>query len=816
MRPTQWLEELGSDVRFAVRQLKAAPAFTLVAALTLALGIGANSAIFALVDATLLRPLPFGEPDRLVAVWERSDRSARGFASPINMLDWTERSRSLDLIAGFTPGVGAMVMSGTDGTAETVSRQWVSAGLFDVLGVKAIVGGTFHAADNDRRANLVVLSEGFWRARFGGDPGIVGRDVRFDGQPYTVVGVVPAQFQLLGPASMWAMRWFPRIPELRGAYAFQAVGRLKPGVTLDTARADIAAVAAGLAREFPETNKGRSVTLEPLHDAFVGSELRLTSMLFLGVVGFVLLICCANVANLLLARATARTRELAIRSAVGARRSRVIRQLLTESLVLAALGGALGVAVGAALLNVAPSVIPQGLLPGAVTLAFDVRVVAFCAAAALVVGLVFGLAPAWQATAASFAQTMASEGRTATGRGGKIRGLLVVGEVAAAVLLLFGAGLLLRTLLVVERVDRGYRAEDVLTMMVDPLASSYPTAAALLQFFDAIEREVMGVPGVRSVAWTSTLPLGAAGVGPVSFDIVGDPAPEGSQRPLTAYQIVSPAYFRTLDLPLVAGRPFGDRDAADSPLTCIVSEAFVRRHVGARSPIGLRLALRTAPRAEPIVREIVGVARQVKGRPDEAEDVVQVYVPLAQHTVDDIYMVAAPASAGLEGLASSVRAAIGRVDTEQLVSVHRMMTLDDVAWQATGRHRFRAVLVMTFAALALVLAMVGVFGVLGYAVQQRGREFGVRMALGATARDVLMLVLTSASRLVLTGAIIGLVLAAASARTISTFLFGVQPLDPLTFGAVALVLAVTAATAVAAPAIRATRVDPAVAFRNEG
>jgi putative ABC transport system permease protein len=450
-------------------------------------------------------------------------------------------------------------------------------------------------------------------------------------------------------------------------------------------------------------------------------------------------------------------------------------------------------------------------------LRFDTRVVAFCAAAALVVGVLFGLAPAWQAAGSSSSQSMASEGRTTTGRGGKLRGLLVVGEVAAAVLLLFGAGLLLRTLVAVDSVDRGYRAEGVLTMMVDPLGSEYPDATSLLQFYDAIEREVMAVPGMRSVAWTSTVPLGASETGPVAFEISGDPFPEQSRRPVADYQIVSPAYFETLDLPLVAGRAFTDRDTADSPLTCIVSEAFVRRYVGARTPIGLRLALRPAqaPRAEPIVREIVGVARQVKARPDETDDAVQIYVPLAQNTVDDIYLVAAPESEHLEGLVSSVRAAVARVDKKQLVSVHSMMTLDDVAWQATGRHRLRAVLVMTFAALALVLAMVGVFGVLGYAVQQRWREFGVRIALGATTGDVLTLVLASAGRLVLTGAVIGLALATVSARMISTFLFGVAPLDPMTFGAVAIVLAVTSALAVAAPALRAARVDPVVASRSE-
>jgi putative ABC transport system permease protein len=816
MRLTQWLEEFRDDVKFAIRQLRRAPAFTFVAAITLALGIGANSAIFALVDATLLRPLPFPDPERLVMVWERNATSLRGGVAPLNLLDWNERNRTFDLMAGFIPSVGGMVMSGADGTAETVPRQWVLAGIFEVLGIRAIVGRTFLPSDDSQRSNVVVLSEGFWRTRFNADPSVVGRDIRLDGSLYTVVGVVPKEAQLLGRSSIWALVSIQGAPAAaRSAYFLRVIGRLKAGVTLEAADADMAAVAEGLAREFPATNKGRGVTLEPMHDAVIGSELRLTSMLFLGVVGFVLLICCANVANLLLARATVRTRELAIRSALGAGRRRVIRQLLTESLVLSTIGGVLGVAVGAGILNVAPSLIPQGLLPGAVTLSFDMRVVAFCVGAALLVGLLFGLAPAWHATAFSSAQVIASDSRTATRRGGTIRSLLVVGEVATAVALLFGAGLLLHTLLAVENVDRGYRAESVLTMMVDPLGSRYPTPASLVQFFEAVEGEIRALPGVRSVAWASTLPLGPSDAGQTFYDIVGDPPLEESKRPAADYQIVSPTYFQTLDLPVVAGRAFNDRDTRDSVPVCIVNEAFVRRHLQDRSPVGLRLALRSTAQAKPFVREIVGVARQVKGRPDETEDFVQIYAPLAQNLRDDIYLLVRPTSGRAEALAPSVRAAIGRVDKEQLVSVRSMMTLEDVAWEATARHRFRAVLVMTFAGLALLLAMVGVFGILAYAVQQRVRDFGVRRALGATTGDVLRLVIVSAVRVIATGAVIGLGLSTVLGRLLATMLFGVQPLDPMTFAFVTIVLALTAAVATAGPAWRASRIDPAAALRTE-
>ena len=812
------LGDLWQDLRYAARMLRRQPGFAAAAILTVALGIGANSAMFALVDATLLRPLPFPDPHRLVRLWERSDTSMRGGVAPLNLLDWNDRTRSFEQVAGFIGSVGSMVMSGADGTAETVPRQWVTAGFFDVLGVTPVAGRSFLPSDDRERSSMVVMSEGFWRVRFNGDPGVVGREVRLDGSPYTVAGVVPDEAQLFGRTSLWALLPIRGAPaSARGAYVFQAIGRLKPGVTVDAARGDIASVAEGLAREFPATNTGRGVTLARMDDAVFGSELRLTSMLFLGVVGFVLLICCANVANLLLARATVRTRELAIRTALGADRPRVIRQLLTESLVLATLGGVLGLAVGAAILSVAPSVIPQGLLPPAVTLAFDLRVAAFCAAAALAVGLLFGLALAFGATRLAPAQALASDSRTATGGGGRLRSVLVAGEVATAVVLLFGAGLLLRTLLAVENVDRGYRAESVLTMMVDPLGSKYPTDTALLQFYEAVEEEARALPGVRSVAWASTLPLGTSYAGASFFEIVGDPLPAESARPTADHQVVSPAYFRTLDLPIVAGRGFDERDTGDSAQVCMVNEAFVRRHLQGRSPIGVRVAIRPADSAQApaVVREIVGVARQVKGQPDETEDLVQIYVPLGQDLMGDIFMLVRPSDGRADALAPAVRAAIGRVDREGLVSVRSVMTLENVAWEATARHRFRAVLVLAFAGLALVLAMVGLFGVLAYAVQQRVREFGVRRALGASTRDVLRPVLGGALRVIGTGTVIGLALSAASSRLLATMLFGVQPLDLMTFALVPSVLALTALVAVAGPAWRATHIDPATALRGE-
>ena len=808
-------EGLREDLRFTVRQLRKSPGFALVVVITLALGIGVNSAIFALVDATLLRPLPLPQSERVVMVWEQSSSSRRDLVSPLNLFDWNERSRTFEEVAGFVPNVGGMVMAGADGTAETVSRQWVTPGVFDVLGLRAIAGRTFTASDERRQPGVVVLSEPFWRARFGGDRSVIGRDIRLDGALFTVVGVVPPQAGLLGASSIWAVRPIPRDPRARAAHFLRAIGRLKPDVTLEAAAADMTAVAEGLSREFPATNKARGVFLEPFRDALIGDDLRLTSTLFLSVVGFVLLICCVNVANLLLARAPSRVREIAVRAALGASRPRIVRQLLTESLTLAALGGLAGIGVGAAILQAAPAIVPEGLLPDPVTLSLDARVAVFCAAVTVLVGVLFGLGPAWKATALPPVQVIASGGRTSTGRVGRLGRAMVVGEVAAAALLLAGAGLLLRTLLTVEGVDRGYRAGQVLTMMVDPLGSQYPTRQALLRFFDEVEREVRAVPGVKATAWTSALPFGPSLFDRFTFEVVGDAPVEASERPTALYQPASPTYFQAIDLPIVAGRAFTDRDTNDSPPVCIVHEAFVRRHLEGRPAIGARVAVRPEPTAPATVREIVGVARQVKERPDEQEDLVQLYVPNAQDPLDDIYLLVRPESGPADALARAVRAAIARVDRAQLVSVLDVMTLEDIASDATSRYRFRAVMVTAFAFLALGLATVGVFGVLASSVHQREREFGVRLALGATRTDLLGLVAGHAVRLIALGGAIGLVLAGALGRLMTTVLVGVRPWDPITFLSVALVVWATAMLATWAPAWRAGRVEPAVVLRNE-
>ena len=817
MRLTQWIEEVGTDIRFALRQLRASPAFTCIAALTLALGIGANSAIFALADAALLRPLPFTEPERLVMVWERRAEVSRGGVNPLDFVDWTERNRTFTALAAVMQT--SATISGKDGPSEPLPSQAVTLQFFDVFALRPIAGRTFVPDDLPDRG-VVVLSEGFWRRQFGGDPATVGRQIRMGGEPFTIIGIVPDVSFVLprspgvteGP-NLWTLLDTPadRGPAERYAHYFRVVGRLRPGVSLETAQADMTAIAEAIARETPTTNAGHGVFVEPLRAALVGPELRLTSWLLLGVVGFVLMLCCANVANLVLARTTTRVRELAVRSALGAGRQRIVRQLLTESVVLAGIGGAAGGVAGAILLQVAPTLMPPGLLPAAVPLAFDVRVLVFCAAASAFVAIACGLIPAWRATSVSLTQAVAVDGRTSTLRSTRLASVVAAAEVAVALFLLCGAGLLLRTLAALNDVDSGAGARNVLTMNV--AAGMSNDLDYLRQYYEAVEREVRTVPGVSRVTFGSALPFGGVWYGQ-NFDIDGEPPRPEANRTGAGYQIVGASYFETLDIPILAGRGFDDRDHADAVQVCVVDDTFVQRYLQGREPIGTRLvvnAMASPPRT--VLREIVGVVRHVKERPDELEPQPFIYVPLAQNPWWAASLVVRPKEGDATALTSAVRTAVARVNRDRPPAAVR--TLSAIQAEATARPRFRAILVGTFAGLALLLAVIGVFGVLAYSVEQRTREFGVRIALGASAGSVLRMVFASAGRMVMAGALVGLALAVATARTITTFLFGVEPLDPVAFAAAGIVLAITAAVAVAAPALRAARVDPVVAFRAE-
>ncbi len=452
------------DLRYAARSLRRAPGFTAVAVVVLAVGIGANSAMFSLVDAALLRPLPFTQPDRLVMLWERSPRFPHNRVSPLNFLDWSEQQQAFSSIAAIAGG--GRTLTGSGGEAERIPGQAVTWQFFDVLGIRPVIGATFTAGDTANRRTVVVLSERLWKNRFGGDPSIVGRDLTLDGQPYTVIGVVPASFQILFPADMWTLFSVRRSPEQRRQHYMQVIGRLKPGATLEQAQADMAGVADRIASIAPDTNKGWGVTIEPLRGAIVGPELRTTSLVLAGVVSFVLLMACANVANLLLARGLSRSREIAVRAALGGSRTRIIQQLLTESLLLAAIGGASGLALAWAAVRTAPALIPRGTLPEAIVLSFDARVALVAALLTVSTALLFGMVPAWQASSVPLAEMTSAGGRGSTKRAGGLRAALVIGEVAAAVLLLTGAGLLVRTLIALNSVDPGFRAAHVLTMQL--------------------------------------------------------------------------------------------------------------------------------------------------------------------------------------------------------------------------------------------------------------------------------------------------------------------------------------------------------------
>jgi putative ABC transport system permease protein len=820
------LADLAMDVRFAMRQLRRAPGFAAIVVATLALGAGANSAVFALADAALLRPLPFASPDRLVMAWERRGPTLTTMPSPAEFDAWSARARSFEAMTTFAAGA-TVTMAGADGLPVLVQSMTVHTRFFDVLGVPPIAGRTFQASDvTMAEPTAIVLGEEIWRARFGGDPGIVGRTVVLSGRGMTVVGVVPARVRMAPPFSASGTAAAP-LPELwtvrpfRGGGAMQAhyvhvIGRLRAGVPLETAQSELDGIAASLARESP-VQRGHGVYLQPLRDALIGTEVRSTSLVLLGVVGFLLVMCCTNLANLLLARTTERARELSVRSALGAGRRRIVVQLLTESLTLALLGGLAGAAIAIGILRAAVPLVPPGLLPNAVAVPFDARVALFCASVTLAAGLFFGLLPAWQSTGTSLAQA-AGGGARGSRRRGSLSGVLVAVQVAAAVLVVSASGLLLRTWAALDGVDAGLRAQDVFTASVNlpfPAGPSapYPDARAIRTFQQGLERELARVPQVRRVAWGNSVPLDG-GAFSMNVRIAGAPLGDGPPQ-AAAYDMVSPGYFETLGIAVVRGRGFSSRDVAGGPEVCIVSEAFVRRHLAGREPVGARVEVAViafgAPRL--VVRDIVGVVRQIRSTPEEDTPVPHIYVPVEQNAWWASVLLVEPREARADTLAPIVRAAMARLDPT--LALRQPRTVARIAADATARPRFRAVLVTAFGALGLVLAMVGIFGVLAHAVGQRTQELGIRMALGANPRQIVAMVVGSVVRSVSVGTVAGLMLAALLARSMTTFLFGVQPLDPLTFTGAAAVLAITAAAAAAIPSCRAVQIDPVTAFRRE-
>ena len=806
------MRTLWQDLCYAARVLRQSPAFTAIAVIVLAIGIGANSAIFSLFDAVLLRPLPFHDPEQLVKLWEHPPGYAHNAVSPLNYLEWSEQNTVFASMAAVSGGSRTLLRA--SGSAEKIDGQSVSLSFFDLLGIRPVAGRTFTAEDGRESAKVVVLSERLWRNRFGADPKLPGSVINLDGEPFTVIGIVPSRFQIFYRSDLWIPFLVRRSPEQRQMHYLQVIARLKPGVTLDQARAGMQPIAENIARIAPDTNKGWGITIEPLRQALVGRELRVTSLMLAAVAGFVLLMACANIANLLLARGVGRTREIAVRASLGGSPARILRQLLTESVLLSTIGGLAGIALARVLLEAAPAWLPADTLPVSLNLAFDARVTGFAVPATLLTGLLFGIVPAWQASRISLTDALRTAGRSFTGAGGRFRSALAIAEIALAIMLVTGAGLLLRSVLVLNSLDPGYHADRVLTMYISLPLKRYPTPENALTFHQAVEREIASLPGVRSVGLGFSLPLDGWEIGQ-GFTIVGAPPVGTSEQPAAHYQIVSAKYFETLGIQLLQGRAFTDRDTSATTQVCIVNEEFVRRYLKGRQPIGAYVSVDamdpTGPK--PTVREVVGVIRQVKVEGiGERENALEIYVPVTQNPWFAASLAVRTAGDPMS-LAPAVKAAIARVDKDQAVT--RVRTMDEVAAQSMTQPRFRAQLVGSFAALALVLAAIGIFGVLAFSVSQRTREFGIRMALGAQSADVLRMVAANGLKITFAGIAIGLAGAALLTRSLAALLYGVKPADPVTFLAAPAVLAVVALAACAAPALRASRVDPVEALRQE-
>ncbi len=806
------MSTLAQDVRYSARTLRRAPGFTAAAVLVLGLGTGATNAIFSLVDAALLRPLPFRDADRLVKIFERAPQNPRNTVALLNFQDWREHGHSFVAMAAAGGGGLSSLSDATGDVPEPVAVQNVTPGFFEVFGIAPIAGRTFAPGESSDKP-LIVLSERVWRNRFNGNPAIVGGTVRLGGIPNIVVGIVPGDFEILAKVDVWTLLPIGMTMQARRMHFLDVIGRLRPDVTIEQAAADLGVVAENIARIAPDTNKGWGVTLDPLQRAIVSDELRRTSLVLAAGVLFVLLMAGANVANLLLARGLGRARELAVRAALGGSRGRIVRQLLTESLLLAAMGSGVGVGVSWVILRATPALAPPRTIPAAIVLAADWRLMAFAVTLTLVSALASGVAPAWQATRVSLVEAMGSRNASA-GRGGRIRAALAVVQIAAASVLVTGAGLFVRTVMSLNAVDAGFRGDRVLTANMALPFFRYRTPDQWLRFFDTIGNEVAQLPGVRAASFVCCdVPLDGYSMGQ-SFEVTGEPSLDPAHQPLAHFQLAGPRYFETMGMSILRGRTFTERDTEASGPVCIVNEEFVRRHLRGRDPIGARVSVRSLAMRESamVPREVVGVVRQVKLRPAEVEPAVEIYIPFAQNPWFSGKLVVNAAGNPL-ALVPAIKSIVARVDKD--LAITRVRTMEDVGAEATAPPRFRAQLVGAFAALALALAGVGLFSVLSYSVRQRAREFSIRMALGASRRDIVRLVLTHGLTLAALGLTAGFAVACAVLRFVSSLLFGVQPIDPMTFAGAAAVLGTLTLIACAVPAILAMRVDPAAMLRQE-
>ena len=803
------MKSILNDLRYGARLLVRAPGFSAVAIAALAIGIGANTTIFSVVNTLLIQRLPYAEADRLAVVWEHNlprDRQ-NNVVSPGNFIHWREMNRVFDDIAavGMTFNV---TLVGYGDPAE-IPFQYVTASFFPILGVQPAMGRPFTVDEDRPRSRVAVISDRLWRGRLNADPGILNRAITLQGVSHAVVGVMPPGFSFLDKTvDIWLPVGFPAEARTPRGRWMMTVGRLKPGVTLEQAQRDMSRVAEALTKQFPDFNTGWTARVVGLREQLTG-DVRPALFVMLGAVVFVLLIACANVANLLLARATSRQRELAVRAALGAGRGRLVRQLLAESLVLAAIGGAAGLALAWWSLQLLRSVVAERLpVQRLEMVGIDPYVLAFTAAASLVSGLFFGLVPAFTAAGPRLNDSLKEGGRTGSGaRGKRARSAFVVVEIATALVLLVGAGLLVRSFIRLMDVDTGFETAHTVTMRVSLPASRYQEPARA-QFFERLFARIDALPGVQSSGGISFLPLTGLGAA-TGYEVVGQPAPPLGQEPVADVRVITNEYFKALGIPLLRGRLFDESQPSDAQNKVIVNETLARRHWPNEDPIGRRIKISWSDDRED---EIIGVVGDVRHAELETEARATTYWPYARNAYTSMTLAVRTAGEPMS-VVSSVREILRQQDSD--IALADVKTMDEVVSRSVAQRRLMMLVLAIFAGAALLLAAVGIYGVIAYSVTQRTQEIGIRLALGAQRSDVLRMVVGQAAWLAGIGIVTGAAGAALLTRLMTDLLFDVEPFDPVTFAAVAALLGSVALLASYLPGLRATRVDPVVALRSE-
>jgi putative ABC transport system permease protein len=807
------LDTLLQDVRFGARVLAKNRGFTAVAVLTLAFGIGMNTAIFSVVNAVLLRPLPYENSDELVQIWGTQPQLDTAPTSPANFLEWREQNRVFEHVAAYT---GQTFNLSGAGEPEQIRAARVSADLFELLRVRPILGRAFLAEEDQYGSHrVVIISHALWQRRFGASPQIVGQTLTLSDQSYVVVGVMPPEFSFLRAATdVWVpIAFSPGERQTRDTNYLYVIARLKPGVTLEQARAEMEALARRQQELYPGSNAGVGVKVISYKEQVVG-DTRPVLLVLLGAVGFVLLIACANVASLLLARAAGRRKEMAVRSALGASRFRVIRQLLTESVLLALLGGGLGLLLAHWGLDLLVALQPANI-PRLAELSIDRSVLLFVSALSLLTGIAFGLAPALHASRLDLNDALKEGGKGAGGGGGRqrLRSLLAVSEIALSLVLLIGAGLMIKSFWRLMQVDPGFDPEKTLTMVVSLPASRYAETERQVAFFRQAVERVSSLPGVVAAGVTTDIPLfGGSSTG---FDIEGRPPYAPGQRPMVEYRSVSPGYFRAMGIPLLRGHTFTEQDRGDAPGVVIINETLARRYFPNEDPVGKRLGF-----SKPTDwREIVGVARDTRNYGLDEEVKPEAYMPLTQSAPDYLagsisgMILVARASSDPQSMAAPIKREVQGLDGS--LPVYNIKTMEQYLAESVARRRFNMLLLVVFAGVAVLLAVVGLYGVMSYMVSQRTHEIGLRMALGAQPRDILAMAARQGLALIGVGVGVGLVGALALTRVMTGLLYGVGATDPATFAAIVLLLALVSMLACYVPARRATRIDPLIALRYE-